>query len=70
MKSNTDYVELGGSDKTCTFKIWYESEILKRRTFVKVQFNFVEQLYFNSKKGQLSGLLTGKHEELDSLFPE
>ncbi len=70
VKSNTNYVELGGSDKTCTFKIWYESEILKRRTFVKVQLNFVEQLYFNSKKGQLSGLLTGQHEELGPLFPE
>jgi predicted nucleotidyltransferase component of viral defense system len=70
VKSNLDYVELGGSDKTCTFKIWYDSEILKRRTFVKVQINFVEKMYFPSKKGELSGLLTAKHEELDSLFPE
>ena len=70
VKSNTDYVELGGSDKTCTFKIWYDSEILKRRTFVKVQINFVEQIRFPARKGQLNGLLTGKREELDSLFPE
>jgi predicted nucleotidyltransferase component of viral defense system len=68
VKSNPGYVELGGSDKTCTFKIWYESEVLKQRTFVKVQLNFVERLYFAPKKGQLSGLLTGKHWELDSLF--
>lgn len=70
VKSNTDYVELGGSDKTCTFKIWYYSEIIGRRSFVKVQINFVEQICFSPKKAQLSGLLTGKHEELDSLFPE
>ena len=70
VKSNKDYVELGGSDKTCTFKMWYDSETLKRRTFVKVQINFVEEMYFDSKKGQLSGLLTGKHGELDSLFPK
>jgi predicted nucleotidyltransferase component of viral defense system len=70
VKSNPDYVELGGSDKTCTFKIWYDSEILKRRTFVKAQINFVEQMCFPSKRGQLSGLLIGKHAELDSLFPE
>jgi len=70
VKSNTDYVELGGSDKTCTFKIWYDSETLKRRTFVKVQINFVEQMHFAPKKGQLSGLLTGNHWELDSLFPK
>jgi len=69
VKSNTDYVELGGSDKTCTFKIWYDSETLKRRTFLKVQINFVEQLYFSAKKGHLIGLLTGKHGDLDSLFP-
>jgi predicted nucleotidyltransferase component of viral defense system len=70
VKSNRDYVELGGNDKTCTFKIWYESEILKRRTFLKVQINFVETMCFVPKKGELSGLLTGKHEELDLLFPE
>ncbi len=70
VKSNNDYVELGGSDKTCTFKIWYDSEILKRRTFVKVQINFVEQMFFDVKKGELSGLLTGKHEEVEALFPE
>lgn len=70
VKSNEDYVELGGSDKTCTFKLWYDSETLKRRTFVKVQINFVEQMCFLPTKGRLSGLLTGKHEELGPLFPE
>lgn len=70
VKSNTDYVELGGSGKTCTLKIWYDSEILKRRTFVKVQINFVEQMFFSPTKGQLSGLLTGKHEGLKALFPD
>ena len=70
VKSNADYVELGGSDKTCTLKIWYDSKILGRRSFVKVQINFVEQMCFSPTKGQLSGLLTGKHEELKALFPD
>ena len=70
VKNNTDYVELGGSDKTCTLKIWYDSEILGRRSFVKVQINFVEQICFSPTKGQLSGLVTGKHEELKALFPD
>ena len=70
VKSNTDYVELGGSNKTCTFKVWYDSEIIGRRSFVKVQINFMEQMCFSPKKAQLTGLLTGKHEELDTLFPE
>jgi hypothetical protein len=70
VKINADYVELGGSDKTCTLKIWYDSEILGRRSFVKVQINFVEQMCFSPTKGQLSGLLTGKHEGLKALFPD
>ena len=70
VKSNPDYVELGGSDKTCTLKIWYDSGILGRRSFVKVQINFVEQMCFSPTKSQLSGLLTGKHEELKALFPD
>ena len=70
VKSNTDYVELGGSDKTCTFKIWYDSETLGRRSFVKVQINFVEQICFSPKKSHLSGLLVGRHEELGLLFTE
>jgi len=69
-KGNTDYVEIGGSDKTCTLKTWYDSEILKRRGFLKVQINFVESMCFPFKKGQLIGLLTGRHEELDALFSE
>ncbi len=70
VKSNRDYVELGGSNKTCTLKIWYESETLKRRSFVKVTINFVERMCFAPKKGELRGLLAEKHEELEALFPE
>lgn len=41
-KGDRDCVELGGGNKTVTFKIWYSSDVLKRRFFVKVQINFVE----------------------------
>jgi len=69
-KRNPDYVEFGGGNKTCTLKIWYESELLNRRSFLKVQINFVESMCFPPRNGQLNGLLTGKHEELEALFPE
>ncbi len=69
-KRNPDYMEFGGGNKTCTLKIGYQSEVLNRRSFLKVQINFVERMCFPSKNGQLSGLLTGKHEELEVLFPE
>jgi predicted nucleotidyltransferase component of viral defense system len=70
IKSNTNYVELGGSNKMCTLKIWYDSEVLGRKTFIKVQINFVETLCLKLGKGKLASLLTGNHEELNALFPE
>jgi len=69
-KRNPDYMEFGGGNKTCTLNIWYQSEVLNRRTFLKVQINFVERMCFSPKKGHLSGLLRGKHEELEALFPD
>jgi hypothetical protein len=62
--------QLGGSNKTCTFKIWYMSEVLKRCSFIKVQINFVESMCFPPRDAELSGLLAGEHEELEVLFPE
>jgi predicted nucleotidyltransferase component of viral defense system len=70
IKSDANYVELGGSNKMCTLKIWYDSEVLKRKTFIKVQINFIESLCLKPGKGKLVSLLTGKHEELNALFPE
>ncbi len=69
-KSNRNYVELGGSDKTCTFKIWYTSEVLNRKSFVKVQINFVEKLCFTPKKVTLKSILGKEQHELNVLFPE
>jgi hypothetical protein len=39
-KSDRHFVELSGSNKICTFKMWYDSEILGRESFIKVQINF------------------------------
>ncbi len=69
-KSNREYVELGGGNKTLTFKIWYDSEILNRNSFIKVQINFVEDLRFLPAKNILKSLLDRHNEELKVLFPE
>jgi len=69
-KSDRNFVELGGSNKFCTFKIWYHSEILRRRSFVKVQINFVEKLCYKPKKKILKSLLRKRDAELKALFPE
>tara|TARA_Y100000310_G_scaffold215708_1_gene216637 strand:+ start:150 stop:968 length:819 start_codon:yes stop_codon:yes gene_type:complete len=41
-KGNKKYFEFGGSNKFTTFKLWYTSEILKEKQFIKIQINFVE----------------------------
>jgi predicted nucleotidyltransferase component of viral defense system len=69
-KHDRNYVELGGGNKTCTLKIWYQSETLNRRSFVKVQINFVEKLYFDTRRVKLESLLDKGQKELNVLFPE
>ena len=69
-KHNTKFVELGGGNKFCTFKIWYKSEVLNRESFMKVQINFVEKLLFSPQKAELKSLLSKQNEELRLMFPE
>lgn len=69
-KQDRHYVELGGSNKLCTFKIWYHAETLNVESFVKVQMNFVERLHFEPQKGKLSTLHCKQSDELAFLFPE
>jgi predicted nucleotidyltransferase component of viral defense system len=70
MKDNRDYVELTGNDKMCTFKLWYQSEVLGRRSFLKVQINFVEKLCYPLKSAKLKSLISQNQEQLVLLFPE
>ncbi|MFH2112490.1 MAG: nucleotidyl transferase AbiEii/AbiGii toxin family protein [Candidatus Bathyarchaeota archaeon] len=73
-KRDRNYVELGGSDKICTFKLWYDSEALRWRSFIKVQVNFVEKLLYPPETIMLQSLLTGADartkREMGLLFPE
>ena len=67
-KSDSRYVELGGSNKFVTFKMWYPS-ILKAETFVKIQINYVEKILFPVKKVKLRSICP-KSGDLEFLFPE
>lgn len=71
-KADRRYVELGGSNRFCTFKLWYDSAILKRRAFFKVQISFVEVMCVKSKSGNLKSLISGRKEEgrIKLLFPD
>ena len=70
-KNDRNYVEFGGGNKTVTYKIWFESEILNASSFVKVQINFVEKIIFDVVNKDINCLLSGKTDkELKALFPE
>jgi predicted nucleotidyltransferase component of viral defense system len=69
-KDDRTYVELTGGDKTCTFKVWYQSEVLDRKSFLKVQMNFVEKLCYPLKRAKLKSLIPENQEEIFLLFPE
>jgi len=70
-KADRRYVELGGSNRLCTFKVWYDSAVLKRTTFFKVQMSFVEEMCVKSKSGRLKSLISGREEgRIKALFPD
>jgi len=69
-KQDRNYVELTGSDKICTFKVWYQSEVLGRKTFLKVQMNFVEKICYSFNSAKLRSIICENTDELTALFPE
>lgn len=69
-KSDSNFVLLGGSNRMCTFNVWYDSAVLKKKTFIKVQINFVEDICTKPEKVQLGSALKAKDAEMSALFPE
>ena len=49
-KKNKKYFEFGGSNAFVTFKIWYDSVVLNKTSFVKIQVNFIEKLNYPTKE--------------------
>jgi len=70
-KDDRDYMEFGGGNKTVTFKIWFESEVTKRRSFIKIQINFVEDIKFEISKKNVHCLFSSHEDkELAVLYEE
>ncbi|MBL7101001.1 MAG: nucleotidyl transferase AbiEii/AbiGii toxin family protein [Nanoarchaeota archaeon] len=69
-KQNQRYVEIGGSNKFVTFKLWYDSAVLKSEQFIKIQVNFVELFLYKIKELQAKSLIKFDEKELKFLFPE
>ncbi len=70
-KKNNKYLEFGGSNKFVTFKIWYNSAILNREQFIKIQINFVEH-FIHPFENRTAKAITNlnKDKEFIFLFPE
>ncbi|MBD3171397.1 hypothetical protein GF326_02890 [Candidatus Bathyarchaeota archaeon] len=68
-KSDIRFVELGGSNRFCTFKLWYRS-VDGLDSFVKVQFNFVELLYFPHRQVVAGNVMGDSGREIVALYPE
>lgn len=68
--NNNRYVELGGSNKTCTFKMWYNSLEKRNETYIKVQINFVEVIHNQYEEVKLHSIPHKRDEEMAALYNE
>lgn len=70
-KTNKEYVELGGSNKFVTFKLWYKSAVTDRKQFIKIQINFLELFKYGFNTCRASTILKPLNsKEFEFLFPE
>jgi len=70
-KTNKKYIEIGGSNKFITFKLWYKSAMLDTTQFVKIQINFMELLQHKFQLINAKSLMEQLNStELSFLFPE
>lgn len=68
-KENRKYFEFGGGNAFVTFKIWYDSMILNRTSFIKIQINFIEELNYEIKELPARFILSNRDEkETEFLF--
>ena len=69
-KSNKKYIELGGSNRTCTYKLWYTPKTLGITSFIKVQVNYVEHICHPPQKKDARSVAGSPTLETRALFPE
>jgi len=70
VKSDKHYVQLGGSNRFATFKLWYNQAREERETFIKIQLNFVDIIFHKPEKRKLNAIAIAKKEELQLEYPE
>lgn len=55
VKNNPTYVQFGSGGRMVTFKFWYDS-VFEGRSFVKIQINFLEKVFFPTIEKELKKL--------------
>ena len=70
-KENRKYFEFGGSNAFVTFKLWYNSVIINKSSFIKIQLNFIEKLNYEIKELPALFILGDRDKkEIGVLFDE
>ncbi len=70
IKSDRHYVQLGGSNRFTTFKLWYRPTTEDRETFIKIQLNFVDKIFHKPKKHKLKAIAEKYAEDFSYLYPK
>ncbi len=70
-KNNRRYFEFGGGNKFTTFKLWYTSAVSETESFIKIQINFAEKLFYPVKEIEIRPIFdTTFEKEIKFVYPE
>jgi len=56
-KSDRNFVEIGNNNKLVTFKVYYDSILTGKPSFIKIQINFLEKIIFTPQTRELNPLI-------------
>ncbi len=69
VKSDRHYIQLGGSNRFATFKLWYLPTTEERKTFIKIQLNFVDKIFHEPERHKLKAIAEKHAEDFNYLYP-
>jgi len=71
-KTNVRYFEYGGGNKFTTMKLWYTPEGSNEETYIKIQINFVDKLFYPLENCSADNIFFGddKLSEIAFLLPQ
>lgn len=56
-KADRNFVEIGNNNKLVTFKVYYNSVLTGKQSFIKIQINFLEKIIFTPQTKELNHLI-------------